>query len=220
MDESVLAAMHRWPDVPAVTGWLSLTATGQWRIHEGGTALPLVTGQAPEAGSPITNAQLIQFIGRNYSHDTQGRWFFQNGPQRVYVRLDAAPFIVHTTRDKASGALALYTHTDQKVNSVSSWWLDEEGRLFAETQLGPALIAGRDTADILDHLVLTNGTPICDLTWPDPHTVSNTPHTRSPLVWVVLKGALLDGSSQGTPLYSATAETLPLQLGFVSFPML
>ncbi|MGB3277244.1 MAG: DUF2946 family protein, partial [Castellaniella sp.] len=30
MDDQVLAAMARWPNVPAVHGWLSLTARGQW----------------------------------------------------------------------------------------------------------------------------------------------------------------------------------------------
>ncbi|XOT98625.1 DUF2946 family protein, partial [Alcaligenes pakistanensis] len=34
------------------------------------------------------------FFNRNYQADEKGRWFIQNGPQRVYVRLDAAPLIV------------------------------------------------------------------------------------------------------------------------------
>lgn len=220
MDESVLAAMRRWPDVPAVTGWLSLTATGQWCIHEGGTAQTLVAGHPLYAGSPITNTQLIQFIGRNYSHDTQGRWFFQNGPQRVYVRLDAAPLILRTTRDKASGVLGLCTHTDQQVDSISSWWLDEEGRLFADTPLGPALVAGRDTADVLDHLFLTNGKPISDLPWPDAQTAQNHQQTGLPLAWVVPKETSLDLPAQGIPLYNTTADTIPTQLGFAPFPTL
>ena len=33
------------------------------------------------------------FIQRNYEHDAQGQWFFQNGPQRVYVELQATPWI-------------------------------------------------------------------------------------------------------------------------------
>jgi hypothetical protein len=33
----------------------------------------------------------VNFIQRNYDHDAQGQWFFQNGPQRVYVELEATP---------------------------------------------------------------------------------------------------------------------------------
>ena len=34
MDPSVLNALERWPEVPAVYGWLSLSARGDWRLHE------------------------------------------------------------------------------------------------------------------------------------------------------------------------------------------
>lgn len=77
MDETVLAAMARWPDVPHVYGWLSLTARGQWRMR----------------GEPIANAAIRDFIGRNYGCDEDGRWFFQNGPQRVYVTLELTPWV-------------------------------------------------------------------------------------------------------------------------------
>ena len=38
-------------------------------------------------GSVLQHDKLIEFIGRNYAADAQGQWFFQNGPQRVYVCL-------------------------------------------------------------------------------------------------------------------------------------
>ena len=38
MDQSVLDAVKRWPDVPAVYGWLSLTARGEWKLHPLGDA--------------------------------------------------------------------------------------------------------------------------------------------------------------------------------------
>ena len=40
MDEDVLRAMTRWPDVPAVYGWLSLDRRGRWLIR-GETLGPL-----------------------------------------------------------------------------------------------------------------------------------------------------------------------------------
>ena len=85
MDQSVKDAIARWPDVPAAHGWLSLDARGRWRFHPQGLSAQGGPGES------ITNPQILDFIGRNYAHDDAGRWFFQNGPQRVYLRLDAAP---------------------------------------------------------------------------------------------------------------------------------
>jgi len=75
MDADVLAAIAKWPNVPAVYGWLLLTKRGEWRIR----------------GEPIVNAAIGDFIGRNYAADDRGRWFLQNGPQRVYVDLELSP---------------------------------------------------------------------------------------------------------------------------------
>ena len=44
-------------------------------------------------GDIIRHSGLIDFIHRNYGRDSQGRWFFQNGPQRVFIDLDYTPFI-------------------------------------------------------------------------------------------------------------------------------
>ena len=59
MDDIVLRGMAKWPDVPAVFGWLSLNRRGQWLIK----------------GERISNPGVTAFIGRNYEHDEQGRWF-------------------------------------------------------------------------------------------------------------------------------------------------
>ena len=32
MDETVIRAMAKWPDVPAVWGWLSLDRRGVWKL--------------------------------------------------------------------------------------------------------------------------------------------------------------------------------------------
>ncbi len=83
MDDTVLAAIAKWPNVPAVYGWLGLSARGEWRLK----------------GQPIGNAALREFIGRNYAADERGRWYFQNGPQRVFVELEAAPWIWRISSD-------------------------------------------------------------------------------------------------------------------------
>lgn len=153
MDAQVIAAMARWPNVPAVYGWLSLTESGQWRLHPAGDALRLPDSR----GEAITSPQILSFIDRNYSADTKGQWYFQNGPQRVYVRLDAAPFTAHTATDTATGRLKLRTHTGLDIREVTALYLDETGRLYAATDRGPALVSGRDLPAVLDTLEAVPG---------------------------------------------------------------
>lgn len=152
MDPSVIEAIKRWPDVPTVSGWLSLDERGRWRLHPDGDANDGGLGEA------ITNERILAFMDRNYAHDSQGRWFFQNGPQRVYVRLDGAPFILRVGSDGAS----LETHTGLPVNAISAWWLDDDGRLYAATDAGPGMIAGRDLPRVLDDMRLPDGKPAID----------------------------------------------------------
>jgi hypothetical protein len=144
MDDLVLQALQRWPDVPAVHGWLSLDARGRWKLHPNGGA----NGVPPEPGEPIAHPGLNAFINRNYAGDGEGRWFFQNGPQRVYVRLDAAPYVVRLADDGAG----LQTHTGQGVSSVLEWLLDDEGHLYMRTPLGPARFEDRDLPALLARL--------------------------------------------------------------------
>lgn len=149
MDSQVIAAMARWPDVPDVYGWLSLSPSGQWRLHPQGDALV----QPDSPGEAITSPQILAFLGRNYAADAQGQWFFQNGPQRVYVRLDAAPYILHTTSDAATGRLKLRTHTGLDVLQIDALYLDDTGHLYILTDRGPGLLAGRDLPAFLDALI-------------------------------------------------------------------
>lgn len=142
MDQSVLDAIARWPNVPAVYGWLSLSARGAWRLHPRGDA------QLGGEGSGITNTQILGFIGRNYACEPDGRWFFQNGPQRVYVRLDAAPFILHLRPDLN----ALVTHNERVIEEVVQWLADDQGQLYAQTDQGAARIDDRDLLGLADVL--------------------------------------------------------------------
>jgi hypothetical protein len=128
MDTQVLAAMAKWPDVPAVFGWLSLTARGEWRLR----------------GEPIENAAIRAFIGRNYAVDAHGRWYFQNGPQRVYVALAVTPWIY---RVDPLGAVT--THTSRAVARCEGAAALDDGRLLLVTELGPGLVDDRDTAVML-----------------------------------------------------------------------
>ena len=142
MDEAVLDAITKWPDVPAVYGWLSLTARGQWRLHPQGDAIDGGPGES------ITNEQILSFIARNYDCDDAKQWFFQNGPQRVYVRLDAAPLIISV--DDAHGVLSTHIGTD--IAHIFGWFIDEHGQLFARTEQGPGLILDKDLPRLVEDL--------------------------------------------------------------------
>ena len=152
MDQSVLDAVKRWPDVPVVYGWLSLTARGEWKLH------PLGDAQLGRAGQGITNTQILGFIDRNYESQADGAWFFQNGPQRVFVRLDAAPLILHVD----PSAQAITTHNGITIQQISHWYCDETGQLFAHTNVGPGRVDDRDLHLIADILRSADGRSLFD----------------------------------------------------------
>ena len=140
MDEIVRAALQKWPNVPHCYSWLALDARGVWRMRdERSQALNL-------PGDKIRNATLIGFINRNYQHDDQGRWYFQNGPQRVYVELEATPLI---WRVNAEPGFAVTAHTGQPAR-VQRSLLDEHGRLYLETDVGFGLVHTLDMLHAAD----------------------------------------------------------------------
>lgn len=91
MDEIVKQAMAKWPHVPHCYGWLGLDARGDWYLRDAATQAAGPFAQAK--GERIEHDKLRAFITRNYSVDARGCWFFQNGPQRVYVELEMSPVV-------------------------------------------------------------------------------------------------------------------------------
>ena len=137
MDELVEAALRKWPNVPACHGWLALDARGDWYMRDDRTQ---ALGPFPQSkGSRIEHDKLRSFIERNYSHDAQGGWFFQNGPQRVYVELEAAPWVWRLQRG-AGPVPTVAAHTGHEVAAVLSCWLDEHGRLYLATPEGLGIV--------------------------------------------------------------------------------
>jgi hypothetical protein len=144
MDEIVEAALRKWPNVPHCYGWLALDARGDWymrddRIQAAGP-FPLVKG------SRIRHDKLLGFIHRNYAADPQGAWFFQNGPQRVYVELEAAPWVWRVDAAGEMGGPAqvqVLSHTGRPAQAQDAW-VDERGRLFLRTDLGFGLVHSLD----------------------------------------------------------------------------
>jgi hypothetical protein len=141
MDQVVTQAMLKWPNVPHCYGWLGLDARGAWRMRD---------EQAQRQNLPgdkIMHAALAGFINRNYSADEHGCWYFQNGPQRVYVDLELTPYIAHT--DPAQGFVL---QTGEAMAAIESVMLTEQGRLLLIAPGQVAAIDDRDLAQCLADL--------------------------------------------------------------------
>jgi hypothetical protein len=132
MDEIVARSLAKWPNVPAVYGWLELDRRGNWLIK----------------GERIANQALRDFIARNYEADERGRWFFQNGPQRVYVKLAYTPLVAHYQGER------LFDHCQREMEALETL-LDDEGSVLIRGGRGIALLDDRDLeryADLADRL--------------------------------------------------------------------
>lgn len=130
--------MAKWPNVPHCYGWLALDARGHWRMRdERAQALHL-------PGEKIVHGALLGFIARNYGHDERGCWFFQNGPQRVYVTLEATPHIVRT--DPARGLLL---HTGAPLDAPGEAYLCDGGELLLRQDDIVAQLDDRDMGGML-----------------------------------------------------------------------
>ena len=135
--------MAKWPNVPAVYGWLGLDRRGQWLLK----------------GERIPNPLVTEFIGRNYARDERGCWFFQNGPQRVFVNLDYAPFVLRTV-NREGDPLELRTHNERSVSRVSGVWVDESGVVIVESEHGAGTVHDRDLERLVPSLVDAAGRPL------------------------------------------------------------
>jgi hypothetical protein len=212
MDQSVLDALKRWPNVPAVYGWLSLSARGDWRLH------PLGDAQTGGPGEGITNPQILGFMGRNYASEANGKWFFQNGPQRVYVRLDAAPYIVHIEPETAD----LVTHNGRIIEHVLAWFTDEMGQMYAQTDVGAVRIDDRDLIALAQVLKTPDGLNFLDALEQDTleqDTIQNSStYDKKKSHLFSDPGGQYRALNTPVPCHRISQEALADRLGFVKNP--
>lgn len=121
--------MAKWPNVPACYGWLSLDRRGRWRLQ----------------GKPVTHPGLRRLLDENYVCGTDGSWWVQNGPQRVFVALEYMPLVLHL-----DGSGALRCHTGRPAGEPSGVWFDEQGSVLIDTPAGPGLLDDRDLAAFVE----------------------------------------------------------------------
>jgi hypothetical protein len=128
-------------------------------------------------GSELQHGKLVEFIQRNYESDRFGRWFFQNGPQRVYVELESTPWIWRIQPDgclqSQTGCLAV----------PENCLLDEEGRVYFSTDLGLGLVHSQDVIQVADGIEkgLWNPVSVRSAALPDQYGYIRSPaQTPSP----------------------------------------
>jgi hypothetical protein len=126
-----------------VYNWLSLDRRGNWLIK----------------GDRIGNGAVVEFIGRNYEPEKNGRWFFQNGPQRVFVGLAYTPLVYRLEPGER-----IVAHTGTPAGELAAAFMDERGDVLLETDLGIGLVQDRDLPLLLERLVTPAGTTADDAT--------------------------------------------------------
>jgi len=190
MDDIVRQALAKWPNVPHCYGWLALDARGNWRMRDERAQ------HFKLAGDKLSNAALVGFITRNYAADERGCWYFQNGPQRVYVQLEATPYIVRT-----DPAVGWRLHTGAALGAIDDALLTEAGALVLRSGAVVAQLDDRDFAAVLPLLHL-DGTPVED---------------EALLEWMAGRapGQL---SLNGVALQRIAADRLAARFGYVSEP--
>lgn len=148
MDDLVKQAMAKWPNVPDCYGWLGLDERGHWYLRDDAVQAcgSFQSGLAGAKGSLLKHDKLIEFIHRNYAPDASGAWFFQNGPQRVYVELALTPLVW-----RLSDAFELTSQTGQVANSTACY-TDAQGRVYFNTPMGFGLLHTLDVGQAAEGL--------------------------------------------------------------------
>ncbi len=192
MDEIVLKSMTKWPNVPNVFGWLGLDRRGNWVIKD----------------QRIGNPHVIEFICRNYHVDEQGRWYFQNGPQRVFVSLAYAPFVLRTC--ESPQVACLQTHTNVELETITGAWIDEDGTLvvrWSSNEVGS--VSDRDLAVVATWFTNAAGRPA------DDEMVAKAVESRaahgSTGIWLSYRSSRL-------PVGRVMSKQLPSKFGFDRSP--
>lgn len=157
MDDIVRQAMVKWPHVPDCYGWLGLDARGHWYLRDDAAQAQgsFDSGLPGAKGSLLQHEKLIDFIHRNYAVDDVGQWYFQNGPQRVYVELEATPWVWRINSDFT--ILAQTGVITQCLRCIT----DDAGRVYLLTPLGIGLVHTLDVPLVATALELGQWTLDC-----------------------------------------------------------
>jgi hypothetical protein len=136
MDDSVVRSLVKWPTVANCFGWLALDRRGAWRMRDDYAQAHGLPGDA------IKHEALNAFIARNYASDNEGRYFFQNGPQRVYINLYATPWVVRMMPTGHAEHPWQFQTQCKSLFLPSAAFLDEAGHILIEGKLTQTICTG------------------------------------------------------------------------------
>lgn len=122
MDKATIQARIKWPNIPRCYGWLSLDRRGSWRLKNE------FAQQHQLPGEEVVHPALKRAIQTHIAIDANHQYFFQNGPQQVYIDLAYTPYIVRLIPDAEHG-WSLQTHLLQMVEPTRCL-LDEKGNIL------------------------------------------------------------------------------------------
>jgi hypothetical protein len=103
-------------------------------------------------GDVIKHAALNAFIARNYASDVDGRYFFQNGPQRVYVNLDATPWVVRMMPTGNGGDPWQFQTQCETLLTPTTAFLDEAGHILIEGRLTQTIYSSTNQFNEIERL--------------------------------------------------------------------
>lgn len=140
MDDQVLRSLMKWPNVPDCFGWLALDRRGQWRMRDEFAQQNKLPGQV------IQHIALNEFIARNYASDELGRYFFQNGPQRVFISLDATPWIARIIPSEVG--LKLTNQCSQIIKPTAAL-SDEKGNIYIVGSIDQTIYSSNESGQFI-----------------------------------------------------------------------
>jgi hypothetical protein len=124
LDPTIISAIAKWPGVPFCYGWLFLDRRGSFRIRNEYSQKHHLPGEI------IKHKGLCDTIRKNICIDSHKQFFFQNGPQRVYLSLAYCPYVVRLIPDQKN-LWVLQNHLSEEI-SPTRCFLDEKGNILLE----------------------------------------------------------------------------------------
>jgi hypothetical protein len=124
VDQFIHQALQKWPQVPDCFGWLSFDRRGEWRIQNE------YAQQNKLSGELITHQGFKHYIESHLAHDESGNYFFQNGPQRVFIHFVYSPWVVRFY-PKEGGHWDIRTTFGDPIEPLTCF-LDESGHISFE----------------------------------------------------------------------------------------
>ncbi len=124
MDSFITAAMQKWPAVPHCYGWLSFDRRGEWRIkNQNAQQFKLLVELIHHQG-------FKEYIEAHLAHDGKGNYFFQNGPQRVFIHFSYCPWVLRFY-PLEEGQWQIRTTFGEVIQPLACL-LDEHGQIIFE----------------------------------------------------------------------------------------